>query len=322
MSMKAILADRGDAGRRLDVVICRHLAGDRAPSRTRAQAWIDQGKVSINGATVKRASHKIAPGDRIGVALPEPAPRRIMEAEASPLRVLYEDDALIAVDKPAGAIVHPTFGHAAGTIVNALLWRAREWPDGHKPALVGRLDKDTSGVLLASKNPAVHAALQRATASGAGVKEYIAVVYGRVPGRGAIDLPLASDPDDRRRMKAGCGAPSLTRFARLASARVPRTAVALLRCTLGSGRRHQIRAHLAASGWPIVGDAVYGEPRWKDVVDPGLATTLRDFPRQALHAHRLTFRHPTTRVTLTVSSRLPADLTMLLSALDLPTAGI
>ena len=318
--MKTILTDRGDAGRRIDVVICRHVAGEHIASRTRAQAWIDHGKVSVNGVTVTRASHKVAPGDRIVVAVPAAAPRRVMQAEPVPLHVLYEDEALIAIDKPAGAIVHPTFGHAGGTIVNALLWRARAWPNGHRPALAGRLDKDTSGVLLASKNPAVHGALQRATACGAGVKEYLAVVYGRVPARGAIDLPLAADPSDRRRMKAGTGAPSLTHFTRIARVRVPRTELALLRCTLASGRRHQIRAHLAARGWPIVGDAVYGEPQSNEIVDPGLAAVVCDFPRQALHAHRLTFRHPVTGVTLTITSPLPEDFSTLLKAVRLPWA--
>src|SRR5262249_5945389 len=151
---------------------------DHGTSRTRAQAWIDAGKVSVNGVTVARASRRIAAGDRIILALAARAPRRAMEAEDAPLQVLYEDADLIAIDKPAGAIVHPTFRHGTGTIMNALLWRAREWPRGSKPALVGRLDRDTSGVLLASKRPAVHAALQRATASGAGVKEYLALVYG------------------------------------------------------------------------------------------------------------------------------------------------
>ncbi|HEX4346850.1 MAG TPA: RluA family pseudouridine synthase [Vicinamibacterales bacterium] len=319
--MKTILSDRGDAGCRIDMVVCRHLAGDQATSRTRAQAWIEEGLVSVNGAPVTRASQRVAAGDRIAVALPAAAPRRMMEAEQMPLRVLYEDDVLIAIDKPAGAIVHPTFGHATGTIMNALLWRAREWPGGRTPALVGRLDKDTTGVLLASKDPTMHGTLQRATAAGAGVKDYLALVYGRVPARGHIDLPLGPDPSDRRRTQAGIGAPSLTRFTRLARARVPQTEVSLLRCSLGSGRRHQIRAHLAARGWPIVGDPVYGEPRWKNVLDAQVASALGEFPRQALHAERLAFRHPVTGAPVIISSRMPDDLAALLATLRIAIPG-
>src|SRR5579871_5449293 len=194
--MPTIVTDRGDTGHRIDLVICRHLAGDPSVSRTRVQSWIAHGRVSIRGVTVARPSQKIAAGARVVVAVSPRAPRRTMEPEHAALRVLYEDETLIAIDKPAGVIVHPTFGHQTGTLMNALLWLARAWPEGSKPALVGRLDKGTSGVVLASKNRAAHAALQRATAAGAGTKEYLALVYGRVPAHGEIDLPLAADPSD------------------------------------------------------------------------------------------------------------------------------
>lgn len=316
--MPRIVTDRGDTGHRIDVVICRHLAGDPSVSRTRVQAWIAQGRVSIRGVSIARPSQKVPAGACLVVAIGSRAPRRTMEPERAPLRVLYEDETLIAIDKPAGVIVHPTFGHQSGTLMNALLWHARAWPTGSQPALVGRLDKGTSGIVLASKNRAAHAALQRATAAGAGTKEYVALVYGRVPARGEIDLPLAADPSDRRRTKAVAGgSPSVTRFDRIAAIRTPRTALALLRCTLGSGRRHQIRVHLAARGWPIVGDPVYGEAGWKEIEDGTLAAALAAFPRQALHAHRLAFRHPATHARLAIESPIPDDFAGLLEAAGL-----
>jgi 23S rRNA pseudouridine1911/1915/1917 synthase len=148
------------------------------------------------------------------------------------------------------------------------------------------------------------------------VKEYLAVVYGRVAvARGAIDLRLATDPRDRRKVVASAitGAESLTRFERLARVAAPRAGLSLLRCQLVTGRTHQIRVHLAASGWPIVGDPAYGEPRWETVKDPLLAATLRAFPRQALHAWRVAFTHPITRMRVTIDAPVPSDIDALLA---------
>jgi 23S rRNA pseudouridine1911/1915/1917 synthase len=313
-----ILADRGDAGERIDLVLCRRLTELAGVSRARVQTWIEDGRVTINGNTVHRPSARTAMGDCIRVAVPAGSERRVMQAERIDefLRILYEDEHLVALDKPAGAIVHPTYKHASGTVMNALLWYAEKWPEGSRPALVGRLDKDTSGVLLASKNAGVHAALQRATASGAGHKEYLTMVYGRVNvARGSIDVPLGVDPADRRRTLAvASGQASLTTFERLARVAAPQAGLALMRCTLGSGRRHQIRAHLASRSWPIVGDPVYGEPRWMQVSDPELANLLRVFPRQALHAHRMVFTHPVTASRVAVVSPLPTDLQALIAS--------
>ena len=219
-----------------------------------------------------------------------------MAAEDIALQVLYEDDHLLAVDKPAGLVVHPAHKNPSGTLMNALLWHARAWPEGQRPSLVGRLDKLTSGLVLVAKSAAIHTSLQKALASSATTKDYLAVVYGKVNvARGDIDLRLARDPGDRRRVVASedIGAPSLTRFERLARvAARGRTVVAAL--PPRDGRTHQIRVHLAARGWPLVGDPTYGEPRWRQVTDPALASVLREFPRQALHAWRLTTRHPVT----------------------------
>jgi 23S rRNA pseudouridine1911/1915/1917 synthase len=244
--------------------------------------------------------------------------------------VLYEDEHLLALDKAAGMVVHPTYKHATGTVMNALLWRAREWPTGQRPSLAGRLDKDTSGIVLVAKTAAVHAALQRTLARTGrpaadrtgSEKVYLAVVHGRVNvSRGKIDLCLARDRGDRRRVVASdtVGAPSVTHFERLARTEGPDPGVSVLRCRLMTGRTHQIRVHLAARGWPIVGDPVYGEPRWREIVDPALAATLRAFPRQALHAWRLAFVHPITHQRLDVEAPVPADIVRLLRAAGVRT---
>jgi 23S rRNA pseudouridine1911/1915/1917 synthase len=319
---RIVTADRGDAGRRIDLVLRRHLADLDAATRTRVQAWIAEGCVTVNGTPVRRPSVRAAAGDVVAIDVP-PAfarrPRPEMPPEEVPLPVLYEDDHLIAVDKPAGIVVHPTYGHDRGTVMNALLWRARDWPPGQRPSIVGRLDKLTSGLVIAAKSPAVHAALQRAMTSPRAVKEYLALVYGRPAARGTIDLRLRRDPRDRRRVVAssGEGAPSRTRFERVARADAPRAGLCLLRCRLVTGRTHQIRVHLAGRGWPLVGDPVYGEPRWQDVDDPLLREALRAFPRQALHASRLAVVHPATGVPLAIAAPLPRDLGDLVRAAGL-----
>ena len=334
-SIRTVVADRGDAGVRLDRVVRRHLTDLPAATRTRVQAWIAGGQVTVNGAPVRRVSARAALGDLVAVVVPDPAPRRAMIAEPSPLAILFEDEHLLAVDKPAGLVVHPTFRHATGTLMNALLWHARGWPAGRRPSIVGRLDKLTSGIVLVAKTREVHAALQR----GAGgdpegialrrervgrdagrplqgrhpTKDYLAIVYGRVPAVGAIDLGLALAARDRRRVVASAaGARSVTEFERLARAPAPRAGLAMLRCRLITGRRHQIRVHLAARGWPIVGDPVYGEPLWMQIRDPMLAAALRAFPRQALHAHRLELTHPVTGDLVRIEAPLPADMQSLI----------
>jgi 23S rRNA pseudouridine1911/1915/1917 synthase len=333
-----LTADRGDDGLRLDLVLRRHLTDLRSATRTRVQSWIENGLVTVNGALVRRVSTRAALGDIVSVALRDEAPRAAMAAEDVRLDVLYEDDCLLAIDKPAGLVVHPTFKHVTGTLMNALLWYARGWPAPQRPSLVSRLDKLTSGVIVVAKTAAAHAALQHALASApasakgfgerspasatsfgaaGSEKDYLAIVYGRVNVvRGEIDLRLGRDRSDRRKVVSSVdvGAESLTRFERLARVAAPRAGLSLVRCRLVTGRTHQIRVHLAARGWPIVGDAVYGEPRWSQVADPLLAATLRAFPRQALHAWRVAFTHPITRARVTIEAPVSRDLEELLEA--------
>jgi 23S rRNA pseudouridine1911/1915/1917 synthase len=317
--IRTVIADRGDAGQRLDLVLRRRLHDVGAASRTRVQAWIESGLVTVNGRSVRRASTRTALGDRVAVDVPFARRRRVMAAENLALDILHEDDFVLVVNKAAGMVVHPSYKNADGTLMNALLWHARRWPAPGRPSIVGRLDKFTSGLVLVAKSAAIHAALQRAAASNVVEKDYLAVVYGRVNvARGAIDFRLLKDRDRRKVIASReVGAPSLTRFERLARAPAPRAGLALLRCSLVTGRAHQIRAHLAARGWPLVGDPLYGEPRWREVVDPTLASALRAFPRQALHAWRLAFAHPVTGKRLAIEAPLPNDLAELLRSAGL-----
>jgi len=202
-------------------------------------------------------------------------------------------------------------------VLNALLWRARDWRRLDRPSIVGRLDKLTSGLMIAAKNAPAHAALQRALMGQRTEKQYLALVYGSVPSaRGVIDLKLRRDPHDRRRVMASTsvGASSLTRFERLVSVAAPPTGLTLLRCQLVTGRMHQIRVHLAARGWPIVGDSRYGLPLWRDIDDGALRDALSSLSRQALHAWRLVFVHPMTGQRLVLEAPCPPDLSHVLAA--------
>ncbi len=204
-----MIADRGDAGTRLDLVLRRRLTDIHSATRTRVQAWIEDGRVTVNGTLVRRVAARTAHGDTIVVMLPRRTLRHVMGAEEVHLEVLYEDDHLLAINKPAGIVVHPTHRNISGTLMNALLWRAKAWPRPQRPSLVGRLDKLTSGIVIVAKTAAVHGALQRELMSTSGEKDYLAVVYGRVKvRRGEIALvPRArSDrsPEGRRLGHGGC----------------------------------------------------------------------------------------------------------------------
>jgi 23S rRNA pseudouridine1911/1915/1917 synthase len=275
----------------------------------------------VNGAR-KKASDRVQHGDTVSVALPPPAPPPTEHAAQDiPLLVLYEDEHLLAIDKPPGLVVHPAVGHRDGTLVNALLHRSRDWAgDADRPGLVHRLDKDTSGVLVVAKSEAAMAGLSRAIQDRKVEKEYRAVVYG-VPElrKGRIDLGILRHPADRKRMttsKTG-GRASTTVYERLAESTGERAGLALVSCRLVTGRTHQIRVHMKAIGHPLVGDPVYGAPRWKGIRDEALREACRAFPRQALHAFRLAFTHPITSARVELVAPLPADLGSLLTVAGL-----
>jgi 23S rRNA pseudouridine1911/1915/1917 synthase len=326
-SSRRFCADRGDARERLDRAVVRHLGDLPRLSRTRVQGWIAAGSVRVNGLAAVRPSRRLAAGDAVEVELP-PAPTRARPAaQEMALAVLYEDDELLALDKPAGLVVHPSHGHREGTLVNGLMWLARGWeeeaPGGRapaRPALVHRLDRGTSGVLLVAKTAAARGALGRALAARRVRKEYLAVVHGTPPQEhGTITRPVGRDPADPRRMSAvrGEGRAAVTCWELLARSAGTGRGVALLRCRPLTGRMHQIRVHLQAARLPLVGDPLYGEPCPRGLAGPALAAACRGLGRQALHAHRISLRHPASGEPLTITAPLPADLAALLA-----TAGL
>ena len=319
---RVLRADRGDDGRRLDHVLLRHLTDVPEASRTRIQEWIESGLVSLAGRRPKKTSEKVKTGEEIEILLP-PAetPRSTPVAQDIPLSVLFEDSSILVLDKPAGLVVHPAVGHREGTLVNALLHRAKDWAGpADRPGLVHRLDKDTSGVLVIAKTEPAMAVLGRAMKERFLEKEYLAVVYGRPPlTKGHIDFRIRRDPSNRKRMAASKseGRASSTFYENLSESSGNKAGVALLRCRLVTGRTHQIRVHLKAINLPIVGDPVYGSPRWKGVRDETLREALRTFPRQALHAWRLGLRHPGTGERMSFTAPVPADMAGLLEAAGL-----
>ena len=310
------------AGTRLDLFLagaCSDL------SRSRIQKLIEDGAVLVRGAPARR-SHVVRAGEEVTIAVPEPRKAEIAP-EAIPLSVLFEDPHVLAIDKPAGLVVHPAPGHGSGTLVNALLHHVRDLAGigGElRPGIVHRLDRDTSGVLLVAKTDRAHQLLSRQMRQRTLRKQYLALVAGipRVR-KGEVTLSIGRDPRDRKRMKAfrtlDGEAPAGARTARTLyeiEREWPSLGITLLRCRLITGRTHQIRVHLSASGLPIVGDPAYGRPRYPKVRDAGLRKRLEEFPRQALHAERLAFRHPATQQVVEVVAPLPGDLAALLEAID------
>ena len=262
-------------------------------SRARAQRWIDEGLVSVDKTPAGRASMHVREGTGVEVALPNQSRMRERPTpEPVPLDVLYEDDALMAVNKPAGMVVHPSFRNPSGTLLNGVLWRVRNRKD-IRPGLVSRLDKDTSGVVVVALSPGVHACIQRDVRAARVTKEYLAIIRGALrPLEGRIALPLRRDPADRRRVITDpAGVPSETTYSVIADG----DGYSLVSCRLETGRTHQIRVHLASTGSPIAGDRTYGSPD----------ALIR---RQALHAWRITFPHPQSRQAVRIEAPVPDDI--------------
>jgi 23S rRNA pseudouridine1911/1915/1917 synthase len=224
--------------------------------------------------------------------------RRRPLPEDGPLSIIYEDESVIVLDKPPGVVVHPTYKNWSGTLLNSVLWRVRDRA-GAQPGILTRLDKDTSGLVVMALTSELHARMQRDAAAGRVRKQYIAVVRGAPsPLSGRIVLPLGRDIADRRRVVVTeTGQSSETRYEVMANLH---NGLSMVRCELVTGRTHQIRVHLAAQGWPIVGDVLYGSP------DATIA-------RQALHAWRVSMPHPITRHAIEAEAPMPEDMTRLIA---------
>jgi 23S rRNA pseudouridine1911/1915/1917 synthase len=288
------------AGHRLDQALHKQFPEF---SRARLQDWIKRGRILVNGAPA-RASHNVREGDRIDVEPAELPPLRA-EPEAIPLRVLYEDPDFVAIDKPAGMVVHAGAGVHTGTLVNALLGRFQPLSalgGDLRPGIVHRLDRFTSGVILVAKNDAAHRALAALFAGRQVQKTYLALVHGNVtPDSGRIEKPIARDPRRRTRMTARLshGRPAWTEY-RVLRRFAGGPGFTLLEVRIGTGRTHQIRVHLSSIGHPVAGDRLYGAPAKNESHPSG--------GRFFLHAHRIRFQHPSTGQPLEIESPLPGDL--------------
>jgi 23S rRNA pseudouridine1911/1915/1917 synthase len=312
-------------GLRLD----RFLA-ERLPelSRTRIQNLIKQGRVSSGRATIVDTKYRVKPGERFTLDVPPPIPAE-PGAEAFPLDIVYEDEELIVIDKPAGLVVHPGAGHAKGTLVNALIAHCGMSLSGiggvARPGIVHRLDKDTSGLIVVAKTDRAHRALAAQFAdhgrTGEMERGYLALVWGGPSRpRGAIDAPIGRHPTSRTKMAAlprGKGREAVTHWRLIESFGPKRAPIAsLIECSLETGRTHQVRVHLAHIGHPLIGDPLYAtgfKSKLRALPEP-LRAKLTGFNRQALHAAQLAFVHPSSGTLLKFNSPLPADLSGVIEA--------
>ena len=297
-----------NAGERLDAFLANHIEGW---SRARLQQLIEDGEVLVNGRAIK-SSYKLRANDQIEVEL-TPSPVARFVAEDIPIEVVFEDDELIVVNKPAGMVVHPAAGVPSGTLANALAFHFQQlsqFGGAARPGIVHRLDRGTSGLLVVAKTEPAHEHLANQFRAREVFKSYLALVHGQMEkSNGQIDQPIARDPRNRTRMAVVRGGREALSLFRL---REGYDRFTLLDVELKTGRTHQIRVHLGWIKHPVVGDEVYGGGRDKTVTDPVIRSAIGKLQRQFLHAERLAFRHPRTREKLRFTAPLPAELTQLL----------
>jgi 23S rRNA pseudouridine1911/1915/1917 synthase len=328
LDVHLVQAAGDNAGWRLDRFLAHALPEF---SRSRLQQLLDQGAVSRDGQTIRDANYRVKPGEAYRVGVPPAAPA-IPQGQDIPLAVVHEDKDLIVIDKPAGLVVHPAAGNPDGTLVNALI--AHCGPGmlsiggEERPGIVHRLDKDTSGLLVAAKTERAMASLAKQFANHTIERAYHAVVWGAPrEASGLIESQIGRNPFDRKRMtvlRAG-GKTARTRYRVLEKfgpahlVESGRPLASLIECRLETGRTHQIRVHLAHLGHPLVGDPQYGRsramPRPKNPAEEAAFAAIGGFSRQALHALVLGFQHPSLHRTLRFESPWPADFAGLVAAL-------
>lgn len=304
---RKILVTDDETGTRLDVFLSRQYD---PVTRSRIKRMIDEGLVGVNGEHAKPAA-RLKAGDIVVVVKVEPRDAAVVP-EDIPLAIMYEDSSILIVDKSAGMVVHPAAGNYSGTLVNALLFHC----DGlsgiggvKRPGIVHRLDKHTSGLMVVAKTDEAHNGLSRQFKGHSVKKIYRALVHGDIEGdRGIIEMPIGRDPKDRKKMspRSRRGKPALTAWT------VARRfgGVTLLDVRIKTGRTHQIRVHLSARGYPLIGDDVYGNSRKKvrALQDRALREVLLRMKRQALHASVLGFYHPVSNAYMEFNAPLPADM--------------
>jgi 23S rRNA pseudouridine1911/1915/1917 synthase len=310
-----IAADARDAGLRLDRLLAASGAG---LSRMRVKALILDGRVTRNGETVVDPSYRVKPGDRFRVDVPASDPPLAI-AQEIPLDIRFEDEQVIVIDKPPGLVVHPAPGNPDRTLVNALIHHCGPSLSGiggvRRPGIVHRLDRDTSGLIVAAKTNVAHESLSRQFADRTIDRAYTAVVWGcPSPRQGMIDRPIGRSPRNRKKMAVvEGGKPARTRYRTLD---LLTHGASVVECRLETGRTHQIRVHMAYLGHAIVGDPAYGgQPRQHSRPEQARAAA-RALGRQALHARLLGFVHPTTGARIRIESELPIDINELIDVLN------
>ncbi|SEN23407.1 23S rRNA pseudouridine(1911/1915/1917) synthase RluD [Halomonas caseinilytica] len=280
-------------------------------SRERLKAWIKEGALTVDGGPA-RPRDKVHGGEALALVAELEDDARF-EPEDIPLEVVFEDDDVLVIDKPPGLVVHPAAGNPDGTLLNGLLNHCASLAAVPRAGIVHRLDKDTSGLMVVAKTLVAQTALVEQLQARTVSREYDAVAVGTMTSGGTLDAPIGRHPRDRKRQAVNAsGKPAVTHYRVIERFR----AHTHVRCRLETGRTHQIRVHMAHLRYPLVGDPVYGG-RLKLPAGAGesLKEVLREFPRQALHARKLAFVHPTTGATMTFRAPLPDDLLMLLDFL-------
>lgn len=302
--------NRNQRGQRLDVFLTQN---DAALSRSQVKRVVEEGDVLVNGI-VPKVSQRLKEGDIISLHL-KPAKEAIASAQDIPLSIVYEDEAIIVVNKPAGMVVHPAPGNPENTLVNALLFHCRNLSGIGgvvRPGIVHRLDKGTSGLIVAAKTDDAHRNLSAQFENHEVHKTYRVLVWGDMRGnQGEILLPVGRHATDRKKMstKSKRGKSALT----LWKVRERYGLATLLDVEIKTGRTHQIRVHLSDRGYPVIGDTVYGSTtnKIRAISDPLLKTSLKSLNRQALHAAQLSFIHPLKRERVVFTAEMPADMTAL-----------
>jgi len=312
LEVRTFKIDAQDAGSRLDAYLATHIEGW---SRARLQRLIEAEDVLVNGKPTK-PSYKLREHDDLEVELTAPTTASFVP-EPIPIEIVYEDETLVVVNKPAGLVVHPAAGIHSGTLANALAYHFQQLPDsgaGVRPGIVHRLDRDTSGLLVVAKTEAALEHLSDQFRDRTVFKSYVALVHGRLQSdSGKIDQSLARDPSNRTRMavvRGGRSALSLYRVRR----RFDR--FTLLDVELKTGRTHQIRVHLAWLKHPVVGDETYGAGRDNTIQDVRLRARVRNLGRHFLHAEKLAFTHPQMNQRVEFNSELPSELSELLVKIE------
>ncbi|MEM1114205.1 MAG: 23S rRNA pseudouridine(1911/1915/1917) synthase RluD [Pseudomonadota bacterium] len=305
------------AGLRLDAAAALLFPGF---SRSRLQAWIKGGQLRLDGQTA-RPRDKVEPGAKLTLSA-ETEPEVSWQAESIALDIVFEDDSIIVVNKPAGLVVHPAAGHARGTLVNALINHAPAMAELPRGGIVHRLDKETSGIMVAAKSLAAHSSLVSQLQERLVSRQYCAICIGAMTGGGTVDEPIGRHPRQRKKMAVlPLGGKTAITHYQVAQRFGHHTRIAV---RLETGRTHQIRVHMAHRHYPLIGDPVYGgRPRIPAGATQALIDALRTFPRQALHAAVLGLEHPLSGDFLEFECPLPNDIENLLAVLasDDPPAG-